>query len=431
MTSYTPLPARTGAAPVDRIPVSLLTGFLGAGKTTLLNKLMKHPAMAGTAVLINEFGEVGIDHHLVEKLDETMVLLDSGCLCCSVQGDLIAALKQLHLRSSKREIPPITRVVIETTGLADPVPVIYTLMEERFVAARFVCDSVLTVVDATHGLSQIDLHQEALRQIAMADRLLITKGDLADPGSRQALDARLDTLNPGALRLDVRHGQIEPDQLFGSGIYSTAGKLPDVAAWLGEERILDEGAWATHTAAPLRWNKQPVPAAPARATSARHDDSVSSFVVRFEAPVPWYGFSVAMGRILESYGPRLLRVKGLMNVAGDDLPQVIQCVQDVAYPPLRLPAWPAGGPFDDRHGRLVFITRDIGDDERDIIRTMLANLPPQAAAARAVAANPFMATRCWLSQRMPVAPAGGLQADGWVVQARRFSARPAPVRGGT
>jgi G3E family GTPase len=223
MTSYAPVPARTGpAVPVDRIPVSLLTGFLGAGKTTLLNKLMKHPAMAGTAVLINEFGEVGIDHHLVERLDDTMILLDSGCLCCSVQGDLIAALKQLHLRSSKREIPPITRVVIETTGLADPVPVIYTLMEERFVAARFVCDSVLTVVDATHGLSQIDHHPEALRQIAMADRLLITKGDLAGPATRPALDARLDTLNPGALRLDVRHGQIEPDLLFGSGIYSTS-----------------------------------------------------------------------------------------------------------------------------------------------------------------------------------------------------------------
>ncbi|WP_305632752.1 GTP-binding protein [Methyloversatilis sp.] len=428
MTSSASSTARTGGAPVDRIPVSLLTGFLGAGKTTLLNQLMKHPAMAGTAVLINEFGEVGIDHHLVEKLDDSTVLLDSGCLCCSVQGDLVAALKQLHLRSSKREVPPVTRVLIETTGLADPVPVIYTLMEERFIAARFVCDSVLTAVDATHGLEQIDRHQEALRQIAMADRLLITKGDLAGADSRTALDARLDMLNPGALRLDVRHGRIEPDQLFGSGIYSTTGKLPDVAAWLGEERVLDESARAAHAAAPLRWTTQP---APARATSARHDDSVSSFVVRFEAPVPWYGFSVAMGRILETWGPRLLRVKGLMNVAGDDLPQVIQCVQDVAYPPLRLPAWPAGGPFDDRHGRLVFITRDIGDDERDIIRTLLANLPPQAAAARAVAANPFMATRCWLSQRMPVAPAGGLQADGWVVQARRFSARPAPVRGGT
>lgn len=421
MNRYIPSHARTGAAPVDRIPVSLLTGFLGAGKTTLLNQLMKHPDMAGTAVLINEFGEVGIDHHLVEKLDDTMVLLDSGCLCCSVQGDLIAALKQLHQRASKREIPPITRVVIETTGLADPVPVIYTLMEERFVSARYVCDSVLTAVDATHGLSQLDRHQEAVRQVAMADRLLITKCDLADPATRADLDARLDTLNPGALRLEVRNGRINPDQLFGSGIYSTAGKLPDVAAWLGEEQVLEERAREAEAAAPVRWNNKPAP----RPQTRRHDDSVTSFVVRFDAPVAWYGFAVVMGRILESYGPRLLRVKGLMSVAGDDLPQVIQCVQNVAYPALRLPAWPAGGPFDDRHGRLVFITRDLGAEEEDVIRTLLAHLPPNAAAARAVAASPFLPTRCWLSQRMPVATAGGIEIDGWVVQARRFSATPA------
>ncbi len=421
MTSYVPMPSRTGPAPVDRIPVSLLTGFLGAGKTTLLNQLMKHPAMAGTAVLINEFGEVGIDHHLVEKLDDTMVLLDSGCLCCSVQGDLIAALKQLHQRASKREIPPITRVVIETTGLADPVPVIYTLMEERFVAARYVCDSVLTAVDATHGATQLDCHQEAVRQVAMADRLLITKCDLADPATRADLDARLDTLNPGALRLEVRNGQVNPDQLFGSGIYSTAGKLPDVAAWLGEEHALEKLAREAEAAAPMRWNHKPAP----RPQTRRHDDSVSSFVVRFDKPVAWYGFAVAMGGILESYGPRLLRVKGLMNVAGDDLPQVIQCVQNVAYPSLRLPAWPAGGPFDDHQGRLVFITRNLGEDERDIIRTLLENLPSNSVAARAIAAKPFMPTRCWLSQRMPVASPGGLQADGWVVQAKRFSSRPA------
>ena len=145
-------------APVDRIPVSLLTGFLGAGKTTLLNALMQNPAMAGTALLINEFGEVGVDHHLVDKIDDSTVLLDSGCLCCSVQGDLVKALKTLHQRSSRREIPPVARVVIETTGLADPVPVVYTLMEERFIAARYVCDSVLTVVDATHCDAQLDAH---------------------------------------------------------------------------------------------------------------------------------------------------------------------------------------------------------------------------------------------------------------------------------
>jgi G3E family GTPase len=421
--------ARTSTAPVDRIPVSLLTGFLGAGKTTLLNQLMKHPDMAGTAVLINEFGEVGVDHHLVEKLDDTTVLLDSGCVCCSVQGDLVAALKQLHLRSSKREIPPITRVIIETTGLADPVPVIYTLMEERFIAARYLCDSVLTAVDATHGLTQIDRHQEALRQIAMADRLLITKGDLADPASRPALEARLLSLNPGARHIEVRQGRVEPGQLFGSGMYSAQGKLPDVAAWLGEERIADDSARAPQAAAPLRWRKQPA-ALPARPARARHDGQVSSFVVRFEAPVPWYGFSVAMGRILESYGPRLLRVKGLMNVEGDDRPQVIQCVQNVAYPPLRLPAWPDGGAFDDRQGRLVFITHALDGETQDIIRALLAHLPPAATAARAVAANPVMPTRCWLSQRLPVTPAGGPQVDGWVVQAKRFSTRAAVPGGG-
>ena len=407
------------AAPVDRIPVSLLTGFLGAGKTTLLNALMQNPAMAGTALLINEFGEVGIDHHLVEKIDDSTVLLDSGCVCCSVQGDLVKALKQLHQRSSKREIPPLARVVIETTGLADPVPVIYTLMEERFIAARYVCDGVLTAVDATHGLAQLDAHREAVRQVAMADRLLVTKGDQADPATRARLDARLDSLNPGAPRLDVRHGRIEPDQLFGSGIYAPASKLPDVAAWLGEERSRDVEARAAAAAGPRLWRKTPAP----RPHAARHDGSVSSFVVRFDAPVPWFGFAAAMGRVLQDYGPRLLRVKGLMNIAGERQPRVIQCVQNVAYPSVRLPKWPEGSPFDDGRGRLVFIARDLAPAEADAIRSTLARLPGDAAAIRAAAATPLLPTRCWLAERGAPAAPGGLELDGWVVQARRFNRR--------
>ncbi|MDI4663500.1 GTP-binding protein [Xanthobacter autotrophicus] len=391
----------------DRIPVTLLTGFLGAGKTTLLNRLIKQPAMAGTAVLINEFGAVAIDHHLVESVDETMLVLDSGCVCCTVQGDLVKALALLHERLARREIPQIRRVVIETTGLADPLPVISTLMEERFVRARYRCDSVLTVVDASLGAGQLDRHREAVRQVAAADRLLITKRDLADRTGSERLDARLQALNPGAVRLAVSHGEIDPALLFGAGIYSAAGKHPDIAAWLGEEA--------------RRGGHARPPAGDGDAS--RHEDGVGSFAIHFDRPVPWRGFAVAMGRILTDHASRLLRIKGLMNVAGLATPLVVQCVGGIAYPPVRLPRWPRQGRRFDMRGRLVFIADGLSAEQMADIRARLAALADDAAATRAAATTPLLPTRCWLGERLPSLGRDGFETEGWFVRPVHHAAR--------
>jgi G3E family GTPase len=326
----------------DFTPVTLITGCLGSGKTTLLQWLLRDPALSDTAVLINEFGEIGLDHHLLERIDDRTVMLQSGCVCCGIRGELSAAIKDLHSRRERSLLPPFRRLVIESTGLADPFPILSTVRSDPVLRHHFCLGNVITTVDAVNGAQQLDAQPESVKQVAAADRLVLTKTDLATAEMTTRLTKRLRHINAGAPLWRAAEHSFDAERLMSS----------EDDAWRSTKR--DDAPDDHH----------------------RHADDIRTLALSIDEPIDWARFSVWLTVLLNRHGEALLRVKGILNVADAATPVAVHAVQHLVHTPRHLDAWPE----EDRRSRLVFIAR--GLDPAMIERSFRAFSMPQKQTAR-------------------------------------------------
>lgn len=372
-------------SPLSAVPVSILTGFLGAGKTTLLNRLLKDPDLSDTAVIINEFGDVSIDHLLVEASSDGVIELSDGCLCCTVRGELVDTLADLMDRMQTGKIKPLKRVVIETTGLADPAPVLQSVIGNPIIAQNFRLDGVVTVVDAVNGLQTIANHEEALKQVAVADRIVISKTGLAEASERDALTARIRALNPRAPLIDGDSAEAGRGELFDCGLYDPSSKIADVGRWLQDEAHHDHHHDHDHDHGHDHHEHHDHHH---HHDVTRHGGDIRSFSIVHDRPIEPMALDMFIDLLRSAHGEKLLRMKAIVAVADrPDRPLVLHGVQNVFHTPERLAAWPDA---NDRRTRMVLITKGLTEDfVRDLFDAFTGKPRIDRPDAQALSDNPL------------------------------------------
>lgn len=378
-----------GSTPLPALPLSLLTGFLGSGKTTLLNQLLKDPELADTVVIMNEFGEIGLDHLLVETIEEGMVLLSAGCLCCTIRGDLINTLEDLLRKRDNGRILPFKRVIIETTGLADPAPILHAVLYHPYLSLRYSLTEIITVVDAVNGSTTLDTHEEARRQVAVADKLVLTKTDLVTAQPEfERLQQQLASLNPGAPIIEVTNGQLPATAIISGGLFDRHGKLGDIETWLKAEAVTSaehhhhDHSHDHHHSHGHDHDHHDV---------NRHSAQIRAFCLTSDKPIRQASFDMFLDLLRATQGPNLLRIKGIVALAEKpDRPIIIHGVQHVLHVPSILPQWPS----DDHRSRIVFIVKDIDRSVIDGLWNAFLGIPAiDQPDAKALTDNPLSLRR--------------------------------------